>query len=117
MKSYKELQEELKSNQKKLDANDFKKIRKSKEKCCMEEFQLDEEKIPVQHVTDSVTKVLGARGASKFLTHLRPGTKKHTSWNKVNNALMDQGIKPQHIASIAVHVKPAQFKEEVEIDD
>lgn len=76
--------------------------------------ELDEEKIPVQHVTDSVTKVLGTKGASKFLTHLKPGTEKHTTWNKVNNALMDQGIKTQHIASIATHVKPAHFKEEVE---
>ena len=82
-----------------------------------EEFKLDEEKIPVQHVTDSVTKVLGTKGSSKFLTHLRPGTKKHTTWDNVNNALMDQGIKPQHIASIAVHVKPSQFKEEVELQE
>ena len=80
----------------------------------IEEVELNEEKIPVQHVTDSVAKVLGTKSASRFLTHLKPGIEKHTTWHKVNNALLDQGVKTHHIASIASHVKPAQFKEEVE---
>lgn len=77
---------------------------------------LNEAKIPVQHATDAVHKVLGQQGAVKFLTHLRPGDEKHTSWDKINDALVKQGVKPQHIASIATHVKPAQY-EEVELDE
>lgn len=81
-----------------------------------EEIELAEAKIPVQHATDAVHKVLGQKSAVKFLTHLRPGTEKHTSWDKVNDALVKQGVKPQHIASIATHVKPAQY-EEFELDE
>lgn len=81
-----------------------------------EEVKLDEEKIPVQHVTDAVHKVLGQKSAVGFLNHLRPGTEKHTSWDKVNDALVKQGVKSQHIASIASHVKPAQY-EEFELDE
>ena len=79
--------------------------------------QLAEEKIPVQHVTDSVGKVLGTKSAVKFITHLKPGAEKHTSWNKVNDALTKQGVKTHHIAKIASHVKPAQFKEEAELEE
>lgn len=81
-----------------------------------EEVELSEAKIPVQHATDAVHKVLGQKSAVKFLTHLRPSTEKHTSWDKVNDALVKQGVKPQHIASIATHVRPAQY-EEVELDE
>ena len=77
--------------------------------------QLAEEKIPVQHATDGVAKVLGTKSAVKFLTHLRPGTEKHTSWDKVNSALSKQGVKTHHIAKIASHIKPAQYKEEVDV--
>ena len=85
-------------------------------KTTSEEVELSEAKIPVQHATDAVHKVLGQKSAVKFLTHLRPGTEKHTSWDKVNDALVKQGVKPQHIASIATHVKPAQY-EEFELDE
>lgn len=81
-----------------------------------EELELSEAKIPVQHATDAVHKVLGQKSVVKFLTHLRPGTEKHTSWDKVNDALVKQGVKPQHIASIATHVRPAQY-EEFEIEE
>lgn len=79
--------------------------------------QLSEEKIPVQHVTNGVAKVLGPKGAVRFLGHLKPGTEKHTSWNNVNNALMKQGVKTHHIAKIATHIKPAQYKEEAELGE
>lgn len=79
--------------------------------------QLAEEKIPVQHATDGVAKVLGTKSAVKFLTHLRPGTEKHTSWDKVNHALTKQGVKTHHIAKIASHIKPAQYKEEAELGE
>lgn len=78
--------------------------------------QLAEEKIPVQHASDSVAKVLGNKSAVKFMTHLRPGTEKHTSWDKVNTALVNQGVKTPHIAKIASNIKPAQYKEETEKD-
>ena len=79
--------------------------------------QLAEEKIPVQHATDGVAKVLGTKSAVKFLTHLRPGAEKHTSWDKVNSALSKQGVKTHHIAKIASHIKPAQYKEEVDVTE
>lgn len=79
--------------------------------------QLAEEKIPVQHATDGVAKVLGTKNAVKFLTHLRPGAEKHTSWDKVNTALTKQGVKTHHIAKIASHIKPAQYKEEVDLGE
>ena len=79
--------------------------------------QLAEEKIPVQHATDGVAKVLGTKSAVKFLTHLRPGAEKHTSWDKVNTALTKQGVKTHHIAKIASHIKPAQYKEEVDLGE
>ena len=82
--------------------------------------EIEEAKIPVDHVIKSVTKVLGTRGAARFATHLRSGTDKHTSWDKVNSALMSQGIKPQHIANISIHVKPAMHEEVVDeglVDD
>lgn len=79
--------------------------------------QLTEEKIPVQHATDGVAKVLGTKSAVKFLNHLRPGAEKHTSWDKVNTALTKQGVKTHHIAKIASHIKPAQYKEEAELGE
>lgn len=79
--------------------------------------QLAEEKIPVQHVTDGVAKVLGTKGAVRFLTHLKPGAEKHTTWDKTNSALVKQGVKTHHIAKIATHIKPAQYKEDVDLDE
>lgn len=79
--------------------------------------ELKEEKIPVQHASDSVAKVLGTKGAVRFIMHLKPGAEKHTSWDNINNALKKQGVKQQHIVKIATHVKPAQFKEGAEIDE
>lgn len=76
--------------------------------------ELDEAKIPVHHVNKAVTKVLGTAGAARFATHLRSGTDKHTSWDKVNSALMKQGVKTKHIADVAAHLKPAQYNEEAE---
>ena len=79
-----------------------------------EQVEIDEEKIPVKKVVDGVTKLMGNKSAVNFMNHLRPGTDTHTSWDKINNALTRMGTKTQHIASIAAHVKPAQYKEEVE---
>lgn len=76
--------------------------------------ELDEANIPVHHVNKAVSKVLGTKGAVRFAMHHRPGTDKHTSWDKVNSALMKQGVKTKHIADIAAHLKPAQYNEEVE---
>ena len=84
-----------------------KKMRDSKP---VTEETLNENTIPVQHVTDAVHKVLGAQATVKFLTHLKPGADIHTSWDKVNSALTNQGIKPQHIAKIATHLRPANYK-------
>ena len=86
-------------------------LRDAKARGNLKEEELDEAKIPVDHVIKSVTKVLGTRGAARFATHLRSGTDKHTSWDKVNSALVSQGIKPQHIANISIHVKPAMHEE------
>ena len=69
-----------------------------------EEVELDEaiaKKLPVQHATDAVHATLGPKSATRFLSHLKPGTKKHTSWDKVNSALVKQGVQTHHIASIA----------------
>jgi len=69
-----------------------------------EEVQVDEaiaKKLPVQHAVNAVTKTLGSQAATRFLGHLKPGTDKHTSWDKVNDALMKQGVQTHHIASIA----------------
>ena len=85
-------------------------------KSMSEEVQLEEAKIPVEHAVKAVTRVLGSVSAAKFATHLRPGTEKHTTWDKINTALKNQGVKPQHIAKIAVHTRPAQY-EEVEINE
>lgn len=104
------VEEELKGKQHKLDKNkngkldahDFKLLRKE---------VIDEAKIPVEVAAKAVHKVLGQNSAVNFLTHLRAGTEKHTSWDKVNDALVKQGVKPQHIATISTHVKPAQYQE------
>lgn len=77
---------------------------------------VEEAKIPVETVMDAVTKVLGTQSATKFATHLRPGSDKHTSWDKVNDALKAQGVKTKHIADIAVHVKPAKHEESMHDD-
>jgi hypothetical protein len=69
-----------------------------------EEVELDEaiaKKLPVQHAVDAVHKTLGPKSATRFLSHLSPGTEKHTTWNKVNDALVKQGVQTHHIASIA----------------
>lgn len=58
-------------------------------------------KLPVQHAVNAVNKTLGSKAATRFLGHLKPGTEKHTSWDKVNSALMKQGVQTKHIASIA----------------
>jgi hypothetical protein len=89
---------------------------KPRAKFTNEEVKLAEEKIPVEHAVKSVRSVLGQSSANRFINHLKPGTDKHTTWNKVNGALMKQGVKPKHIADILVHVKPRQF-EEVELDE
>lgn len=69
-----------------------------------EEVQIDEaiaKKLPVQHAVDAVHATLGPKSATRFLSHLKPGTDKHTSWDKVNKALTAQGVQTRHIASIA----------------
>ncbi len=69
-----------------------------------EEVELDEaiaKKLPVQHAVDAVHATLGPKSATRFLSHLSPGTEKHTSWDKVNDALVKQGVQTHHIASIA----------------
>ena len=69
-----------------------------------EEVELDEaiaKKLPVQHAVDAVHKTLGPKSATRFLSHLSPGSDKHTSWDKVNDALVKQGVQTHHIASIA----------------
>lgn len=67
--------------------------------------------IPVSHATDAVGKVLGQKGAVNFLAKLKPGNRTHTSWNEINGALIDQGAQSAHIAKVAGHLKPNQYKE------
>jgi hypothetical protein len=79
-----------------------------------EEVQVDEaiaKKLPVQHAVDAVHATLGPKSATRFLSHLSPGTDKHTSWDKVNDALVKQGVQTHHIASIAQ--KTSHMNEEV----
>jgi hypothetical protein len=79
-----------------------------------EEVELDEaiaKKLPVQHAVDAVHATLGPKSATRFLSHLSPGTDKHTSWDKVNDALVKQGVQTHHIASIAQ--KTSHMNEEV----
>ena len=79
-----------------------------------EEVQVDEaiaKKLPVQHAVDAVHKTLGPKSATRFLSHLSPGTEKHTTWDKVNDALVKQGVQTHHIASIAQ--KTSHMNEEV----
>lgn len=75
-------------------------------------FNLNENtNIPISHATDAVGKVLGQKGAVNFLAKLKPGIQKHTSWNEINSALIDQGAQPAHIAKVAGHLKPTQYDE------
>lgn len=67
--------------------------------------------IPVSHATDAVGKVLGQKGAVNFLAKLKPGNRTHTSWNEINSALVDQGTQSAHIAKVAGHLRPNQYKE------
>ena len=79
-----------------------------------EEVQMDEaiaKKLPVQHAVDAVYATLGPKSATRFLSHLSPGSDKHTSWDKVNDALVKQGVQTHHIASIAQ--KTSHMNEEV----
>jgi hypothetical protein len=79
-----------------------------------EEVELDEaiaKKLPVQHAVDAVHATLGPKSATRFLSHLSPGSDKHTSWDKVNDALVKQGVQTHHIASIAQ--KTSRMNEEV----
>ena len=79
-----------------------------------EEVQVDEaiaKKLPVQHAVDAVHKTLGPKSATRFLSHLSPGSDKHTTWDKVNDALVKQGVQTHHIASIAQ--KTSHMNEEV----
>jgi len=68
-------------------------------------------KLPVQHAVDAVHATLGPKSATRFLSHLSPGSDKHTSWDKVNDALIKQGVQTHHIASIAQ--KTSHMNEEV----
>jgi hypothetical protein len=68
-------------------------------------------KLPVQHAVDAVHATLGPKSATRFLSHLSPGSEKHTSWDKVNDALVKQGVQTHHIASIAQ--KTSHMNEEV----
>ena len=43
--------------------------------------------------------------------HMKTGTATHTSWEKVNSGLTAIGVKPQHIATLAVKIRPAQYDE------
>jgi hypothetical protein len=95
----------------------IKGVERATDKLTKEEVELTEGKIPVEHAANSVGKVLGQHNAVKFLAHLKPGTEKHTSWDKINTALKSQGVQTHHIAKIAGHIKPVQFKEEVESID
>ena len=79
-------------------------IARAVDKLTKEETQVDEaiaKKLPVQHAVDAVHATLGPKSATRFLSHLKPGTDKHTSWDKVNKALTAQGVQTRHIASIA----------------
>jgi hypothetical protein len=80
-----------------------------------ESVELDES-VPVDKAHKAVQEFLGQSSATKFMTHLRPGTDKHTTWAKINTALTKQGVKPQHIATIATKIKPAQY-ESVELEE
>ena len=68
-------------------------------------------KLPVQHAVDAVHATLGPKSATRFLSHLTPGSDKHTTWDKVNDALVKQGVQTHHIASIAQ--KTSRMNEEV----
>jgi len=68
-------------------------------------------KLPVQHAVDAVHATLGPKSATRFLSHLSPGTDKHTSWDKVNDALVKQGVQTHHIASIAQKTSHANVNE------
>ena len=79
-----------------------------------EEVQVDEaiaKKLPVQHAVDAVHATLGPRSATRFLSHLSPGSDKHTTWDKVNDALVKQGVQTRHIASIAQKTSHANVNE------
>ena len=82
-----------------------------------EEVQVDEaiaNPLPVQHAVSAVHKTLGPDSASRFLSHLKPGTEKHTTWDKVNDALVKQGVHTRHIARIAQHA--SHMNEELDED-
>lgn len=75
----------------------------AKQKLAKEE-QVDEaiaHPLPVKHAVDAVHATLGPKSATRFLSHLKPGIDKHTTWDKVNKALTAQGVQTRHIASIA----------------
>lgn len=78
-----------------------------------EETELGESKVSVSHATDSVGKVLGRAGAVRFLGKLKPQTDKHTTVEKINTALLNQGASPKHIAAVMSNLN----KESIELDE
>lgn len=69
--------------------------------------------IPVDRLMRSVESLMGPRSAARFAAFLRPGTAKMVSWDSANKALMAQGVKPQHIATILTRLRPAELDESI----
>jgi len=74
------------------------------------------DKVGVSHAANAVAKTFkgNTKTASNFLSHLKAGTKKTTTWGDVNKALVKQGVQTHHIAKVAGHLKDKFQKEEVE---
>ena len=82
-------------------------------------FQMNEgnnDKVDVNHAANAVAKTFkgNVQTASRFLSHLKPGTKKTTTWGAVNKALVKQGVQTHHIAKVAGHLKDKFQREDVE---
>lgn len=81
-------------------------------KVTSESEELDESaNIPVDKVHKHVQEFMGQGTSTKLAMHMKTGTAKHVSWDKVNDGLKAIGVKPQHIATLATRIKPAQYAE------
>lgn len=81
-------------------------------KVTSESEELDESaNIPVDKVHKHVQEFMGMSTSTKLANHMKTGTAKHVSWGKVNDGLKAIGVKPQHIATLAARIKPAQYAE------
>lgn len=77
------------------------------------DIKIDEsEQIPLKTLHNHVQEYLGNHTSTKLANAMRTGTDTHTTWDKINSGLKDIGVKPRHIAVLAMKLKPAQYSKQ-----